>query len=156
MLKTVLMGTALTAALWGIPAQAQMQPQPEATETEPISVGESELQAFAVSLRDIARLQQATQQEMVAAVQEQGLEPQEFQQLQAAEQADGSVPANQGEQYRQAITELEGIQQAAEVRMGQILEANAMEPNRFNELLAQYQSDPNLQSQVEAVLQQEQ
>ncbi|NCJ05112.1 DUF4168 domain-containing protein [Synechococcales cyanobacterium C] len=157
MLKTILMGTTLTAALWGIPAQAQMQPSPEATPetTEATPLEASELRAFAVSLRDIARLQQAAQQEMADAIQEQGLNPQEFQQIQAAVQANESVPSAQSDQYNQAVSELQGIQQAAEVQMGQILEVNALDMPRFNELLTQYQADPSLQAQVQEVLQQE-
>lgn len=125
-------------------------------QTEEEEVSDKELQQFASALQQVQNLDQQAQQDMVKAVEEEGLEAQRYSEIQQAQQVpdqESDVTDEELVKYKSASAELEKIQVEAQQKMqDKILEEGLTVP-RYQELAAVIQASPELQQKLQEYLQ---
>lgn len=126
--------------------QGQMPGQPGMPEAA-TDVSDEELEEFAAISRELQGMRMEAQQEMMAAVQETGMDVQRFSQIQQAQQ----MPNQQSdatdaemEQYNEALEQLESIQADIEEEMKAVIEEEGMSEERYQSIGMAIQSNPEL------------
>ncbi len=117
-----------------------------------------ELQQFVQTLKQLREVEVQAQQQMAQAVQSQGLTPERFMEILGQNQQNpdsqaAEVSGDEKEKFDQALTQVRGILREAESQKLQVLQAQGMEPERFNQIIAAVQEQPSLQQQVQQLLQ---
>ncbi|TVR32437.1 MAG: DUF4168 domain-containing protein [Spirochaetaceae bacterium] len=122
-----------------------------------IEVGDTELMQFVDALREVEKVQVATQQDMLAVLDDQGISTERFNELYQAEHSpefelDQPLSAEEENRYRVAEQELQAIQQEAQVQMSQAVEDEGIGVERFNEIYVALTQDPELQQRVQQLI----
>ncbi len=177
MMKPILAGCSLLAllAIGSLPVKAQSTkpapspapatspaptqntaPAPAATST---NVSPDELQKFASATKQMLAIVNDTENQMVQAVQKQGLTEARFNEIYQSKRNPNAKPANQitpkeEESYKQAVTQLTQLQKDAQVKMDKAVEAQGLQTDRFNQIFAAVQKDPQLRQEVRKLIQQ--
>ena len=117
-----------------------------------------ELQQFVQTLKQLREVEVQAQQQMAQAVQSQGLTPERFMEILGQNQpnpdsAAKNVSSDEKEKFDQALTQVRGILREAESQKLEVLQAQGMEPERFNQIIAAVQEQPSLKEQVQQLLQ---
>lgn len=134
-------------------------PQMMAQANSTTEISPEELQQFAQTLKQLRQIEVQAQQQMAQAVQAQGLTPERFMEILGQNQQNqdsqpaADVSGDEKEKFDQALTQVRGILQEAESQKLQVLQAQGMEPERFNQIIAAVQEQPSLQQQVQQLLQ---
>lgn len=165
MLKLLLAGGAVTlVGLTGyLPVSAQTELPANQSQEQPVSeqqedVSAEELQQFANVITQLPAIEEKAQLAILQAVQDEGLSPQEYQEMLVAQQnpdaqAAPETTADQKESFERAFNQVSEIQETAKEEMQQAVEAEGLELTRFSELSAAIQQDPALQQQLQQILQ---
>lgn len=161
MLKLLLAGSSVFL-LWltsNLPAFAQTEDPVTQTEeqAETLSEGVSseELQQLAQALKQLQAIQDETEAEILQAIQDEGLSPQKYQEILQESEAEvtSDLSAEQKQSFERAYEQVSQLQHEAESKMEQAVEAEGLEVERFNQLLAFIEQDPALLQQVQQLLQ---
>lgn len=119
-------------------------------------VSTEELKQFASALQEVQTINQQVQQKMINAVEEEGLEVQRYKEIMQAQQ-DPNQEANatneELKQFETAIQEVGELQAKAEQEMEAKIIAEDLTINRYREILALIQNDPELQQRIQKYLQ---
>ncbi|HKK62829.1 MAG TPA: DUF4168 domain-containing protein [Bacteroidales bacterium] len=119
-------------------------------------VSAEELKQFASALQEVQTINQQVQQKMVNAVKEEGLEVQRYKEILQAQQ-DPNQEANatneELKQFETAIQEVGELQAKAEQEMEEKIIAEDLTINRYQEIMALIQNDPELQKRIQEYLQ---
>ncbi len=119
-------------------------------------VSGEELKQFASAFQQVQTVNQQAQQKMVSTVEEEGLEVQRYNEIQQAQQdpnQEDNATDEELKQYEAATQELEKIQAQAQQEMqGKIIE-EGLTVNRYQEIAAIVQSNPELQQKLQEYLQ---
>lgn len=165
MMKHFLASGSLLVALTvsGLPVRAQNSPPapvpaPAAPAPTAAGVSQPELIKFAGAFKKILVIFQDMESQMVQAVQKEGLTEKRFSEILAAKKNPSAKPATQitpkeEQSYTQAISRLTQIQAEAQGRMDKAVESEGMAVDRFNQIFALVQKDPNLQQAVRQLIQ---
>ncbi len=141
---------ALMPALSPAPALA-------ATAKQASSVSSQELAQFAQALRAVRELDRASRQTMVALVQDAGFEPQRFgaiaESLQTEAEPQPPVSADEQQRFIQVATQISQVQERTQAEMVAAVQAEGLEPERFQEIFAVVRESEALQQQVEQLMQ---
>ncbi|MFW5658087.1 MAG: DUF4168 domain-containing protein [Bacteroidota bacterium] len=130
------------------PQQQQQQPGGE--------VSDKELQQFASVAQHLQGINQQAQQEMVAALEKEGLKVERFNELQQAENNQNQVTDatdKELKQYEVATRELEKIQGESQQKMQEKIKDEGLTENRYQEIYMALQNDPELQEKFQALQQ---
>lgn len=115
-----------------------------------------ELKQFASAFQQVQTVNQQAQQKMVKTVEEEGLEVQRYNEIQQAQQ-DPNQEANATDeelkQYESATQGLEKIQEHTQQEMQEKIIEEGLTINRYQEIAAIVQSDPELQQELQEYLQ---
>lgn len=133
----------------GIFAQLPQQP------AQPTEVSDAELVQFASVFIKIQSIDQQLQQKMVAAVQNEGIEVQKFNEILNAEQnANQEVDATEEEleKFAAAHKAVEQIQNLAQQDMQKVITDNKLTVPRYQEIMMAVQSDPELQQKLQKLM----
>ncbi|MCA1758805.1 MAG: DUF4168 domain-containing protein, partial [Bacteroidales bacterium] len=133
----------------GIFAQLPQQP------AQPTEVSDAELVQFASVFIKIQSIDQQVQQKMLAAVQNEGIEVQEFNEILNAEQnANQEVDATEEEleKFAAAHKAVEQIQNQAQQDMQKVITDNKLTVPRYQEIMMAVQSDPELQQKLQKLM----
>ncbi len=147
-------------AFFAVPAEAQFeQPQPDAQPQ--IDVSDDELQSFVDASMSAQAVQAESQQEMVAVVDEEGIDVQTYNDIMQAQQMGQSteeldVSADDMEKFESAFEQIQEIEQEMEAELTGAIEGEGMDMDRFQEINMAVQQDPELQQRVQQMIQQEQ
>jgi Domain of unknown function (DUF4168) len=136
-------------------AETPAQPN-EATSTPAADISDAELEKFAEAVPQLQAIERSTQQEVVQAIEESGISRERFGQL-YQQQTSGSAiepapTAEEQENFTQAYSSIQKIQQDALSEREQIIQAQGLEPQRFDQILAAVLQDPALQQQVQSMM----
>ncbi len=120
-------------------------------------VSDQEVKQFASAFQEIQLISQQAQQEMTQVVEEKGLNVERYTEIQKAEQdPNQEVKATAAElkNYETANVELEKIQVQAQQKMQEKIAAENLTIERYQEIVAQIQTNPDLQQKIQGHLQQ--
>ena len=157
--KLLFLGSSILVLLLAgnVSAQTQTQELPpdqttqEAPQTE---VSPEELQQFASAMQQLQSLQQSYEEQMAQAVQTEGLSKERFieiRQLQSNPEAEATseVSPEELQSFESATSKLTEIQQQAMTEMKAAIESQGLQVQRFNQIMAAVQQDPNLQQEIQ-------
>lgn len=119
-------------------------------------VSDTELKQFASALQKVQHVEQKTQEDLVTAVQEKGLDVQRFNELQQAKQdpsQEADATDEELEKFEAATKELGKIQMTAQQKMQEKITAEGLTVPRYQEISAAIQNDPELQQKVREFMQ---
>lgn len=153
------------------PTQAPGRSTAPAQEAAPTAVSSADLQKFARALQEVRGLQSQAQNDMLQALQSEGLTPERFNQIAEATQRrtpsnstrsnavgtpDGipsqpsrtNVSAEDRQRFERVVQQLTQIQQAARGKQEQAVTASGLSVQQFNQIFAAVRQNPQLQEQV--------
>ncbi len=119
-------------------------------------VTDKELKQFASAYQQVQNVDQQAQQDMVKAVEEEGLEVPRFTEIQQAQQNpnQGSDVTNEEiKKYESASKEIEKIQDQAQKEMQEKIIDEELTVPRYQEIAAAIQASPELQQKLQEYLQ---
>ncbi|WLT37746.1 DUF4168 domain-containing protein [Synechocystis sp. B12] len=162
MFKQILAGSAIATLLivGGMStANAQQAPQgAPAQGTTQVKVDDADLQRFATATKKIQTIQQQAQEQMVQAVEEQGLSVKRFNEIAQSQQNPAQAPADlsseETQTFEAAIMQIDQIQEQAQGNMESAIEQQGLDLQTFNVIAQAVQQDPALQQQVMEIIQQ--
>jgi len=131
----------------GQPGQGQMMQQAE-------DVSDEELTQFMSAMENMQIINQSAQQEMVGAVQKEGMEVERFSEIMQSEQ-DPNQEANatneEMEQYAAVNKSIEEVQIRAQEEMEEKIVESGLTLDRYQEIGAIVQSSPELQQKLQSM-----
>lgn len=136
------------------PTQQQFQPNQNPVD---IDVSDEELETFAEISMVAQQIQMGSQQEMLAAVEEEELDVQTYNTIAESrfnDQSDSDLDVSDEdiEKFEAASQKIEGMQADVESDMMDAVEAEGMEMNRFMEINAAIQQDQELQQRIQQMM----
>jgi len=130
--------------------QTQQQPQAEITDQQ--------LEHFVEVLSEVHEIQAGMQEEMISAVEEQGLDINTFnqiaQQQQNPEAATTPVSDEEKAAFGRAMQSVQTMQMEMQQQMQAKIEENNMNLDEFNTLMLAYQQNPEVQEKVNTMMEQ--
>ncbi len=143
------------------PAQSPASASPAPTPTEPATtpaVSADELKKFASATKQLLSIVNDTETQMVQAVQKQGLTEARFNDIYQSKKNPSAkltsqVTPKEEESYKQAVTQLIKIQADAQAKMDKVVAAQGLQMERFNQIFAAVQKDPQLRQEVRKMIQ---
>ena len=144
----------------GASAHAQFQ-QPPQQQPQPIEVSDDELLMFVQASMQAQQIQTDSQMEMIAIVEEEGLEVETyneiFQGMQMGQSPDElDVTSEQIESFEKASELIGEIEQEMEIELIAAIEGEGIELERFQEIFTAIQTDPALQQKLQQMIQETQ
>lgn len=137
---------------------AQDDPQMDLDQEEGTSesYNDEELQQFAKAAEKLMTIQQETEQKMVQAIQEENIEIEKFNEIlqsQQGQEAD-SIEASEEEMvsFNNAADKIMKIQTDVQTDMINVIESEGLEPQRYQEIMLAYQSDPEVKARIDSLI----
>lgn len=132
----------------------QQQPQQEVvTDFE-----DSELQQFAKAAGKMIVIQQETEQKMIEVIEEEELDVNKFNEIMTAQQNQQTQDLEASEEdlqkFDKAATKIVQMQQEVQGEMVEAIQEEGLEPQKYEQILLAYQSDPEVKAKVDAYIQQ--
>ncbi|MFW6277361.1 MAG: DUF4168 domain-containing protein [Prolixibacteraceae bacterium] len=127
-------------------------------QAQPADVSNAELEQFALAFVEIQSIDQELQQKMVNAVQESGLEVEEFNEILNAQQNDNQeVDATEEElnKFTDAQESIEQIQNQGQQEMQKIISNNELTVPRYQEIMVAVRNDSELQQKLQEHIEEE-
>jgi hypothetical protein len=132
----------------GIGAYAQTEQKEE--------VSDQEIKQFASAFQQIQAVDQMAQQDMIKAVEDEGLDVERYNEIQqTAQDPNQEIDVNGDElkKYEIATREIEKIQMEAQQQMQEKIVEEGLTIDRYQEIAAVIQNDPELQQKLQKYLQ---
>jgi hypothetical protein len=130
----------------------------EATQAE---ISDAELQRFANVIPKLQEVERSAQQQLSRAIADAGISQQRFSELYSAQQppsagqpaatANAATPEER-ESFNQVLSQIQTINQQVQSQKVNILQSEGLQPQQFNRILAAVQQDPELQQQVQQLI----
>ncbi len=140
-----IVGTTLMAQT--LPPMPQQAPQHQSND-----VSEKELKQFVTTLQGIQQIDQQTQQKMVNAVEDEGLEVQRFNEINQSESnpdLPGDASDKEMEQYNSCVEQIQVIQGKAQEQMEKKIRDEGLTVERYQEIMQIAQNDSELQMRLQ-------
>lgn len=135
---------------------AQQLPPAQQPTQAATDISDEKLEQFVEVLGEVSAVQQEMQHEMVAVVEENGLDVNTFNQIaqqQQNPQADQSTISPEDKAaFDKAMQEVQQMQLKMQQDMQAKVEASEIDMNEFNALMMAYQQDPEVQQRVNTLL----
>lgn len=160
--QLLFLGSSILVLLFAGNVTAQTEQEspsdPAVQEAPQADVSSEELQQFASAMQQLETIQQTYEGEMTQAVESEGLSKERFieiRQLQGNPEAEPTSEVSQEEiqSFESATARLTEIQQEAMTKMKEAIQSEGLEVQRFNQIMAAVQQDPNLQQEVQQMSQ---
>ena len=144
--------TIISAMLISLPAGAQQLPGGQAP--QPAEYSDDELVTFIAAAQKIMPLQQESQMKMIEKIEEEDLTVDKFnnilESLSTGENADASEAELKS--FNNAMEEIQEVQMEYEVTITDAITEEGMTPAKYQEIMAVYQQDPELQMRVNILM----
>jgi len=131
----------------------QMMPQQQSGSLE---VSDEELKAFIDVVNTVQKINQESQTEMMAVVEDNGMTVQRFSQIAQSQQnpeATLEVGPEEMKLYEKTLAAVEKIQLASRTEMEAAIESSPLTMERYQEIAMAAQSDMELQKRLQALMQ---
>lgn len=134
-------------------AQAPQQEMPEILQSDEVS--DQELDKFVSAINFVESVQQQSQPRMLKAIEDEGLDPQEYIEAAQAQQQgqDTGLDDNKKEKFAKVQNEIQNIQMEANAQIEKKIEDEDLTIDRFNQLFMSYQQNQELQERVQSKMQ---
>ncbi len=122
-------------------------------------VTDAQLQKFAEAYQSVQMSNQAIQQEMVVAIEKEGLTPERFNEIYEAKMdPEKEVEATEDEMEKQgaAMIVIQEIQKASQAKMEEKIKEKGLTMKQFQDIGAQVQQNPELQQKLQAIMMKQQ
>jgi hypothetical protein len=143
--------------LFSFNLSAQQTPDVQNQQQTSNDFNDQELKQFANAAEKVIAIQQETEQKMVQVIEEENLEIDKFNSMLKAQQSPDAEQVDASEEEMQAFNnatqKLIQIQNEVQDDMIQAIEAEGLEPQKYQEIMLAYQSDPELKARIDALLQ---
>ena len=119
------------------------------------SVSDAELTKFATAYRKLQIQQQVTQQTMMKAIEEEGIEVKRFSEIQQASMdPNKEVEATKEEMelHKKALSKIEKMQPELEKKINEEITSTGMTMEQFEALAKEIQQDRSLQERLQAIM----
>ncbi len=139
------------------PGQMPGQQQPQ--QGQKLEVSDAELKKFANAAQQVQMLSQQSQQQMVSAVQEEGLDIERFNEIHQAQQnpqQKSNATDAEMKKFTAAMNQIQTIQNNTISKIQQKISDNGLTENRYQQISQAMQTDTSLQQRLQAIFQQEQ
>lgn len=134
------------------PAQqpATQQKAPDA------SISDQELESFVKAAVKVEKIQKESEGEMVKAIQDEGLEPDRFVEINTIQQnpaadTENKVSEKELDNYNKAMKEVQSIQQGVQTEQVKAIEDEGLDVNRYVQIAKAVQQDPELMKKVQGM-----
>lgn len=140
-------------------ATAQMPAQaPQMQVADATSYNDEELKQFAEATKEVQKVQMEMQQKMVTAIQEEGLDPMQFQKMAQAQQsgaetADTEYTEEEQQAYANAMKAVMTMQQEVQAEMQTKLEDQGMTMQEYQMMAMAIQQSPEVTEKVKTLIQ---
>ncbi|AEV31579.1 hypothetical protein Oweho_0563 [Owenweeksia hongkongensis DSM 17368] len=135
-------------------AAQQTTAMPQVTQAKDYS--DAELQKFADATKEVQQLQMATQQQMAAAIQKEGMDPMKFQQMAQAQQSQAEATQEYTEEeqqaYANAMKVVMSMQQDVQAKMQTKLHENDMTMQEYQTMAMAIQQSPEMTQKVKDMM----
>lgn len=126
-----------------------------ATAQTEASVSDADLQKFADAYQSVMQANQQVQQKMVAAIQEEGMEPERFNEIYEAKMdPEKEVDASEDEMkmHTAAMGKIEEMQGGVQKMMEDKIKEKGLTMEKYEKIGAQLQQSPELQQKMQAMM----
>jgi hypothetical protein len=133
----------------GVFAQFPQQP------AQPTEISDTELMQFASAYTTVQSIQEQLQNKMVAAVQNEGLDVQKFNEILNAQQdpdKEADASEEELEKFAAANKSIEQIQNQGQKDIEKVITDNKLTVPRYQEIMRAVQSDPELQTKLQKLI----
>lgn len=135
------------------PAQQQQQPTLQ-QEAPDVNISDQELESFVKAAVKVEELQKESEGKMVKAIQDEGLEPNRFVEINTIQQnpaadTENAVSEKELDNYNKALEEVQSIQQGVQTEQIKVIEQEGLDVNRYVQIAKAVQQDPGLMKKVQ-------
>ncbi len=145
----------LGLATMAFSAQAQTLPQDQQTQPK-ADYSDAEVAKFAKAAKVLEELQAEVEVEMIAAIEEKGMDLDTFNKIAAAQQNPNAgsevADAETMKSYNAVNEDLQKIQMEAQPKMVEAIEKTGMDINAYQQMMLAYQQSPEMQAKVKELM----
>ena len=141
----------------GAVATAQLPGQPQQEVKEDFS--KEELEQFVDANKVVADVQRSSEEKMVKAIEEEGLEVQQFNEILTTQQnpeAEAEVSDDDLNKFNKAVEKVMKVQQDMQTDLQKAIEGSGITVQKYDQILIAYQQSPKVQEEVNKILQERQ
>jgi len=116
---------------------------------------DQDLQKFASAAEKVMMIQQETEQKMVQAIEGENLDIEKFNEILRAQQEEGTeltATEEEMQSFNSAAENIIKIQTEVQSDMMRVIQDEGLEPQKYEEILMAYQTDPATKARVDALL----
>ncbi len=116
---------------------------------------DSDMEMFASAFQEVQSVNQEIQNEMVGAIEEEGLDVQQFNQIQQATQAEGEdteISEEDMAKYQKSMEAIQKVQTEAQDKMKKVIEESGMSMEKYQEIMRAVQEDPAIQAKLQKMM----
>ena len=131
--------------------------QPKLQQDAPdANISDQELESFVKAAVKVEKLQTESEGKMVKAIQDEGLEPNRFVEINTIQQnpaadTDNAVSEKELDNYNKAMKEVQSIQQGVQTEQIKVIEQEGLDVNRYVQIAKAVQQDPGLMKKVQDI-----
>ena len=123
-----------------------------------IKVSDQELESFVKAAVKVDELQKESETKMVKAIQDEGLEPNRFIEINTIQQnpsaaenevAENEVSEKELDNYNKAMKEVQSIQHSVQTEQVKVIEQEGLDVNRYVQIAKAAQQDPGLMKKIQ-------
>ncbi len=118
-------------------------------------ISDADMELFASAFQQVQSVNQQVQNEMVGAINEEGLDIQQFNQIQQATQGggdDADISEEDMAKYQKSIQAIQKVQQEAQAKMRMAVEESGLDMQKYQEIMRKVQEDPEIQAKLQEML----
>lgn len=144
--------TIISAMLISLPAGAQQLPMGQSP--QPAEYSDDELVTFIAAAQKIMPLQQESQMKMIEKIEEEDLTVEKFNNILESFSTGENADASEAElkSFNNAMEEIQEVQMEYEVTITDAITEEGITPAKYEEIMAVYQQDPELQMRVNILM----
>jgi FKBP-type peptidyl-prolyl cis-trans isomerase len=123
-------------------------------ESPDVNISDQELESFVKAAVKVDELQKESEGEMVKAIQDEGLEPNRFVEINTIQQnpaadTENSVSEKELDNYNKAMKEVQSIQKGVQTEQVKVIEQEGLDVGRYVQIAKAVQQDPGLMKKVQ-------
>jgi len=136
--------------------EGQQQMPGQMQQKQDIDVGDAEIEKFVDAVNAVQSINQGAQQEMSKKIQDEGMNPRRFQEIQRAQrsqQQNANATDEEMKQYQNIMKEMKNVQAGLQEDMKNAIEDAGLTMQRYQQIAKAAQNDTTLMKRIQAKIQ---
>jgi len=136
--------------------EGQQQMPGQMQQKQDIDVSDAEIEKFVNAVNAIQSINQGAQQEMSKKIQDEGMNPRRFQEIQRAQQSqqqNANATDEEMKQYQNIMKEMEAVQSGLQEDMKKAIEDAGLTMQRYQQIANAAQNDTSLMQRIQTKIQ---